>query len=111
MLNAAFPPATLVLALLAGLSTTGAWAGDVAQGRIKAQACAVCHGPQGIATAPDAPHLAGQSAIYTATQLKAYRSGERRHAVMAVMAKPLSDADIDDLAAWFAAIRIEATPP
>lgn len=104
-------PVFLALALLGGLSSAHAQTGDVAQGRAKAQACAVCHGPLGVATAPDAPHLAGQSAIYVATQLKAYRSGERRHAVMAVMAKPLSDADIDNLAAWFAAIRIEATPP
>jgi cytochrome c553 len=104
-------PVFLALALLGGLSPAGAQTGDVAQGRAKAQACAVCHGPLGIATAPDAPNLAGQSAIYTATQLKAYRSGERRHAVMAVMAKPLSDADIDNLAAWFAAIRVEATAP
>lgn len=104
-------PAFLALALLGGLSSATVQAGDPALGRTKAQACAVCHGAMGVATAPDAPHLAGQSAIYTAAQLKAYRSGERRHAVMAVMAKPLSDADIDNLAAWYAAIRIEATPP
>ena len=71
----------------------------------------VCHGALGISTQPDAPHLAGQPAIYVAAQLRAYRSGARKHEVMAVMAKPLSDDDILDLAAWFASIRIEAAAP
>lgn len=83
---------------------------DAQAGQVKAQACAVCHGQLGISVTPDAPHLAGQPAIYVATQLRAYRSGARKHEVMAVMARPLSDADIDNLAAWYAAIRIEAQP-
>ena len=41
-------------------------------------------------------------------QLKAYRSGKRPHEVMNVIAKPLSDADIAELAAWYASIVIEA---
>jgi cytochrome c553 len=86
-------------------------ASDAEAGRAKAQACAVCHGTLGISNTPDAPHLAGQPAIYLATQLRAYRSGARKHEVMAVMAKPLSDADINNLAAWFSAIRIEASAP
>ncbi|MCX2860656.1 cytochrome c [Paucibacter sp. PLA-PC-4] len=98
----------LFIALLAALP---AGAQDIAAGRAKAQACAVCHGPLGISSQPDAPHLAGQSAIYLSSQLKAYRSGARLHEVMAVMAKPLSDADIANLAAWYAAIRIEAHAP
>lgn len=98
----------LFIALLAALP---AGAQDIAAGRAKAQACAVCHGPLGLSSQPDAPHLAGQSAIYLSSQLKAYRSGARLHEVMAVMAKPLSDADIANLAAWYAAIRIEAHAP
>lgn len=93
-------------ALLAGAGPAGA--ADARAGREKARACATCHGPLGISTAPDAPHLAGQPEIYLAAQLKAYRSGKRAHEVMSVMARPLSDADIDDLAAWFASISIEA---
>jgi cytochrome c553 len=84
---------------------------DLATGRSKAQACAVCHGALGLSTQPDAPHLAGQPALYLAAQLRAYRSGARKHEVMAVMARPLSDADINDLAAWYAAIEIKATAP
>ena len=84
---------------------------DAAAGRAKAQACAVCHGPVGLSVTPDAPHLAGQPAIYLSTQLRAYRDGTRKHEVMAVMAKPLSNDDIALLAAWYSSIRIEATPP
>ena len=71
----------------------------------------VCHGAAGISTRPDAPHLAGQPAIYLEAQLKSFRSGRRRHEQMNVVTRPLSDADIADLAAWFASIRIEAIPP
>ena len=73
--------------------------------------CGACHGAKGIATAPDAPNLAGQSAIYTGAQLKAYRSGARKHEVMNVVAKPLSDADIDALSAWYASIKIQVQTP
>lgn len=99
----------LVFALALAASAAGAQ--DEGAGRQKAQACAVCHGPLGVAVAPDAPHLAGQPAIYLAAQLRAYRSGARRHEVMAVIAKPLSDEDIRDLAGWFSSIRVQATPP
>lgn len=85
---------------------------DAAAGRAKAQqVCAVCHGPVGLATAPDAPNLAGQSAIYLSAQLRAYRSGERKHEVMAVIAKQLSDKEIAAVAAWYAAIKVDAKPP
>ena len=100
--------AVLAAALLGG---GPAAAQDAAAGRQKALACSVCHGQNGISTAPDAPNLAGQPAIYLAAQLRAYRSGARPHAVMAVMAKPLTDDDIQNLAAWFSSIRIEATLP
>ncbi len=86
-------------------------AGDVAAGREKAQACAVCHGPLGLSSAPDAPNLAAQPAIYLAAQLRAYRSGARQHEVMSVMSKTLNDKDIDNLAAWYASLQVEVKPP
>ena len=101
--------AALAASALAGAGA--ARADDVDAGRAKAQACAVCHGPNGVSVTPDAPNLAGQPAIYIAAQLRAYRSGARKHEVMAVMAKPLTDDDIAQLAAWFSAIRIEAKLP
>lgn len=86
-------------------------ADDIDAGRAKAQSCVVCHGALGLSNLPDAPNLAGQPASYLSAQLRAFRSGSRKHEVMAVIAKPLSDADIGLLAAWYASIRVEATPP
>ena len=57
----------------------------------------------------DRDHSLGDLGV--ARLLRAYRSGGRNHAVMKVIAAPLSDADIDDLATWFAAIKVEATAP
>lgn len=80
-------------------------------GRAKAMQCNVCHGANGMTTMPATPNLAGQPAEYTEEQLKNYRSGKRPHAVMAVMAQPLSDDDIANLAAWYASIVVEAKVP
>ena len=95
----------IALALFAG----AAQARDPVAGKAKAGMCATCHGPLGISQLPNAPHLAGQPAIYTAEQLKNYRSGKRANEVMAVMAKPLTDQEIDDLAAWYASIQVTVT--
>ena len=96
-----------LLALLLAAGAGGAHA-DPASGKTKARACAVCHGPLGVSTLPDAPNLAGHPERYVIEQLKAYRNGKRSHEVMSVVAKPLSDVDIADLAAWFASLQIEA---
>ena len=102
--------AGLTVCLTVG-AATAAQASDSNAGRQKAQACVVCHGPLGLSATPDAPHLAGQPALYTAAQLRAYRSGARKHEVMAVMARTLTDEDINQLAAWFASLRVEVQPP
>ncbi|KNZ30735.1 MAG: cytochrome C554 [Methylibium sp. NZG] len=93
------------------LAAAGPVAADVAAGKTKARACAVCHGPMGISNAPDAPSLAGQPERYLVEQLKAYRSGKRHHEVMSVIAKPLSDDDVRDLSAWYASLVIEVKSP
>lgn len=87
-------------------------AADVAAGRQKAQqVCAVCHGPLGVAVAPETPNLAGEPAGYLTRQLLAFRSGARRHEVMAVIARQLSDAEIANVTAWFESVRVEASAP
>jgi cytochrome c553 len=83
---------------------------DVQAGRAKARMCAVCHGEFGLGMLPNTPNLAGQPEIYLAEQLKDYRSGKRSNEIMSVVAKPLTDAEIADLTAWFASITIEAKP-
>ena len=85
--------------------------GDPAAGRGKTRACLTCHGVDGIGRLPSAPNLAGQNEWYLAKPLRDYRSGKRTHQFMSIVAKNLSDADIDDLAAWYASIKITVTLP
>jgi len=106
--------AILIRALFACLLACGgmgAARADVQAGRAKARMCVVCHGELGISVLPNAPHLAGQPEAYVAAQLKAYRGGTRSNEIMSVIAKPLTDAEIADLAAWFASVAIDAKPP
>ncbi len=84
---------------------------DAKAGRDKAQVCVVCHGIDGIAVAPNAPNLAGENAAYVSAQLKAFRSGKRRHEQMSIIAADLSDEDIANLARWYSLIKVVATPP
>lgn len=99
-----------ILALFAVLSL-GALAADPQPGRKKARICAVCHGPLGLSSAPDTPNLAGQPRTYLAAQLKAFRDGKRMHEVMTVIAHPLTDADIEDLAQWYSSLVVEVREP
>lgn len=87
-------------------------AADIQAGRQLASAqCQTCHGIDGIAKMPVAPHLAGESEIYLQTQLKAFRSGKRESEMMSVVAKNLSDEDIANVAAWYSAVKISAEMP
>jgi cytochrome c553 len=86
---------------------TAASAGDVKAGRSKAMACQACHGLDGIAQVPDAPNIAGQTEAYLSTQLRAFKSGNRKSEAMTLVASTLTDQDIDNLAAYFAAIEIK----
>jgi cytochrome c553 len=89
-----------------------AFADDVAAGRLKADvACALCHGPIGVASLPNAPNLAGQQAIYVSEQLRNYRSGKRQNEVMNMIAKQLSDSEIAHLAAWFSSVKVTVEAP
>ena len=83
-----------------------AHARDPVAGKVRAQACVVCLGPLGLSQLTNAPYLAGQLAVYPAEQLKNYRSGKRENEVMGVMAKPLTNQEIDDTAARLASIEI-----
>lgn len=88
--------------LFLGLAAAGQ-AADLAAGRAKSeQVCAACHTASGNSTNPQYPILAGQHPDYLAQALKDYKTGARNNAIMAPMAKPLSNADIANLAAWFA---------
>jgi cytochrome c553 len=86
-------------------------AGDVIAGKARAAMCVTCHGGLGLSQMPNTPHLAGQPVIYLVEQLKNFRSGKRQNEVMGVMAKPLTDQEIENLAEWYASIQITATAP
>ena len=94
------------LAVAGMLAASGAAAGDLAAGQKKAVKCRVCHGLDGIARVPNAPNIGGESEFYLKKQLEAFRSGERQDLQMTTIAKGLSDADIDDLAEYYAAIKV-----
>lgn len=92
-----------IVAVCAIIQTTAcAEAADLAAGRKRAEVCMACHGDQGISAIPGIPSLAGQDRDYIVAALKAYRGAtERTNPTMTEMAKPLSDADIDNLAAFW----------
>lgn len=97
--------ALCVAALSTLLIALPADADSIEAGKTKAVSCIVCHGANGISQMPGAPNLAGQQAVYTMEQLKNFRSGKRSNEIMNVIAKPLSDTEINDLAAWFESIK------
>lgn len=92
-----------IVSALMGLSGS-ALAGDAVAGKSKAASCAGCHGATGVSNNPMWPNLAGQQAGYLAKQLRAFRDGSRSDPMMGPMAKPLSDADIDNLAAYYSSL-------
>ena len=91
-------------AVMAMLSAPAFAAGDAEAGKAKAAVCAACHGADGISTMDIYPNLAGQKAAYIVSQLKAFKAGERNNPIMAPMAMPLSDQDMEDLAAYYASL-------
>jgi len=92
------------------LAATVAPAADPEAGRRKAQVCAACHGPDGNATIPGTPSLAGQPVFFTHWQLIKYRDGRRKDPQMSPLAEKLDDADMADLAAFYAAQPARGRP-
>jgi cytochrome c553 len=94
----------LAVAFLALGFTNVAIAGDAAAGKEKAAACASCHGADGVATQGIYPNLAGQQEEYLVLSTKAYRDGARNNDMMKMFVMSLSDADIENLAAYYASL-------
>lgn len=103
---------SLLLAALSGSLPGPALAGDAAAARAKAQTqCQNCHGENGVAVLPGAANLSGQQKEYLREQLRAYRSGSRQNAQMSIIAKTLTDADIDNFAEWYSTIKVTVEMP
>ena len=82
--------------------------GDPQQGAIRGETCLGCHGVvsyTNVYPTYRVPKLGGQHVEYLVAALKSYRSGERAHSTMHAQASGLSDQDIEDIAAYFAAIQ------
>jgi len=86
--------------------TTGAFAaGDAAAGKTKSASCQGCHGLNGKSNNPKIPNLAGQKKDYLITAINAYKNDKRKDPMMGMAAKPLTDADIADLAAFYSSVK------
>lgn len=92
-----------LLASLAALSLTPTIASAAAEAPAKVKTCVGCHGQAGHSVVPNFPILAGQHAAYLEKQLKDFRDGFRRDATMQMFAKGLTDQEIKDIAAYYAA--------
>ncbi len=78
--------------------------GDIERGKSISNTCIACHGPGGNSHIPAMyPSIAGRDADTLAEMLMAYRSGDIQNPQMTPQAQHLSDEDIADLAAFFAA--------
>lgn len=97
-------PIFLVLAL-------PATAADIAEGKALSVQCSACHGKDGLSKDPEAPSLAGQSALYIEKQLVDYQKGMRQDRRMSLIAQGLNRTQIKNLAAYYAAFKVSVTPP
>ena len=88
-------------------------AGNAENGRKVTTQCRTCHGLDGVAKIPIAPHIGGEPQLYLSSQLVAFRDGTRYHEMMSIVTKSLSDQQIADLAAWYSEkeILVELTKP
>lgn len=106
------PVQRLGVAALAALSALAApqvfAAGDASAGQAKSAICAACHGVDGNSVVPNWPKLAGQHEQYLARQVSLIKAGARMVPEMVGIVPGLSEQDIEDLAAYFAAQPIAA---
>ena len=70
----------------------------------KSQACASCHGANGVSPDPQYPTLAGRDGDYLEHALRQFKNGERNHALMTAQATQITDDDIPLLANYFASL-------
>ena len=88
---------------------SGTAAGDAGAGKALAKNCAACHGETGGGSNPAWPKLAAQKPGYLVNVLKAFKAGLRKDPMMAGVSRGLSDTDIANLAAYYAAQSCQST--
>jgi cytochrome c553 len=108
VISAGFARALGVGVVMFAMAVPALAAGNVAAGKAKSAACAACHGVDGNGGGdPSWPKLAGQHENYLLAQLKAFKSGARQDALMSPMVAGLSDKDMANLAAYYAAQELK----
>lgn len=90
--------------LVLGVVGTAQAAGDVDAGKAKAKKCAACHGADGMGKGSNPP-IAGKDAVEFIVMLNDYKSGAKKNKMMKMSTKKLSDADIENLAAYFGSLK------
>ena len=104
--------ASFLVAALVGMVSTQAVAASLAAGKARAEAiCQTCHGMDGLGTIAGVPNLSGQQEDYMIKQLKAFRSSQRQHSQMSIIAQMLSDVDIENVSKWYSSIKISVELP
>ena len=93
----------MALMITISFSGTTQAQGNIEDGKAKSVTCTACHGADGNSPTDMYPKLAGQHADYLAKQLHEFKSGLRNNAIMMGMSTPLSEQDIEDLAAYYEA--------
>ncbi len=84
---------------------------DIAAGKaIAERECKACHGANGGGVAPAIPHLAAQRERYLLASLQEYKEGKRLHAALKDLTKQMSEADLRNVAAYFASLPAVANP-
>ncbi|MBI3480609.1 MAG: c-type cytochrome [Nitrosomonadales bacterium] len=81
-------------------------AGNLGTGKSKSELCQGCHGEVGISVDEMAPNLAGQYAYYIAKELRDFQSGARTHEIMSPVATTINEAELIDIANFFANQKI-----
>jgi len=94
---------TVLLSVM--LVPLAAQAGDAAAGAKKTTTCVACHGKEGISIAPTYPNLACQKEQYLIKAIKDYKSGARKEPLMKPMVASLSDADVENVAAYYSTLN------
>jgi cytochrome c553 len=89
----------------ADMARQPAVSGDPVAGKVESGMCQGCHGAEGISFVDLIPNLAGQSALYTAKQLRDFQSGARTHQIMSSISKTISDTELADISAYFAGLK------
>ncbi len=102
----------LILGVAALVATSPfAQAGDIPAGRVVMEKCQGCHGKDGLGGQPFIPNIAGQKEFYFVQSLMAYKAGDRKSQSMSDALKGLSDEDLANVAAYYAAIKLTVAVP